>query len=160
MKLRFVATVALLSLAVALLGACGSSGSASEDESAATQPSNQAEQDDQPEAEAAQSAEEEEQPVSACLEAPPSKTKFTVLAVDKYGFGEFKPKKLEVPAGKKITILYKNESPAIHDFVIDSLECDSGKVDKATVTFTAPSKPTEFRCTIHDFMTGKLIPVG
>lgn len=157
MNLRIHTTLVVVLVATASFSACGSSGSPAQ-EHTATEPSNEDESSDQPSEE--ETASDEEEAVSACLEAPPAKTKFKVTVVREGPFVTYDPRKVKVPAGKQITIEFSSDDHAPHSFTLDSPDCDTGAVDNASVTFTAPLKPVQFYCTFHEFMTGKLMPTG
>ncbi|MBV8693548.1 MAG: cupredoxin domain-containing protein [Actinobacteria bacterium] len=66
---------------------------------------------------------------------------------------EFAPTALDVKAGQKVTVTFKNDGQAEHNFSITSLkvnqDLEAGKT--ATVTFTAPDKAgdVEYFCEYH-----------
>ncbi|MFN2388052.1 MAG: cupredoxin domain-containing protein [Actinomycetota bacterium] len=95
--------------------------------------------------------------VSACLDAAPAKRTVKVVGLDFF----YKPKKLELPAGDPVTIVFENKGHAPHTFTIDALDCDTGRLGgraRAKVTFEVPKGKTEFYCTIHPSpMTGVLV---
>ena len=74
------------------------------------------------------------------------------VSVDAKDF-EFSPTTLDVGAGQKITLTFKNTGTAEHNFSITSLkvnqDLEAGKT--ATVTFTAPSTAgdVEYFCEYH-----------
>src|SRR5262245_31619557 len=64
---------------------------------------------------------------------------------------------MAVKAGATVTV--KNNGPSTHTVTADNGEFNTGNVDAGkTVTFTAPSKPGEykFHCNIHPTMTATL----
>lgn len=81
--------------------------------------------------------------------------------VDAYDF-RFEPTTLSVKAGSKVVVLLHNEGKALHNFSVPDANVDTDvQADKrATVTFTAPSRPgpVPFRCKYHagQGMTGTI----
>jgi plastocyanin len=72
----------------------------------------------------------------------------------------FQPAVLEVPAGAPVTVEIRNDGNKNHNFTIDSLNVGTGPMhhgDVKTVTFTAPKGSTEFRCTWHQGMVGRIV---
>lgn len=72
----------------------------------------------------------------------------------------FEPNILEVPAGSPVTIEVRNAGQENHNFTIDDLDTSTGVVhpgDVMAVTFTAPKGTTEFRCTWHSGMVGRIV---
>ncbi len=75
--------------------------------------------------------------------------------------GEFTPDSLQLPAGEEVTIEIRNEDGTAHDFAVESLDVNTGIIDPgraATATFTVPEDVTEFECTIHGGMSGRIDP--
>ena len=73
----------------------------------------------------------------------------------------FIPGTLELPAGEKVTVEIANADDIPHDFVIESIDLSTGAIEggeAATATFTVPDSGTEFVCTIHRGMTGRIEP--
>jgi plastocyanin len=72
----------------------------------------------------------------------------------------FEPNILEVPAGSPVTIEVRNFGDESHNLTIDALDTSTGAMetgDVMTVTFTAPRGTTEFRCTWHPDMVGRIV---
>lgn len=72
----------------------------------------------------------------------------------------FQPDVLEVPAGSPVTIEVRNAGQENHNFTIDDLDVSTGPMhagDVMTVTFTPPNGTTEFRCTWHPGMVGRIV---
>ncbi|MGH2689682.1 MAG: cupredoxin domain-containing protein [Actinomycetota bacterium] len=83
--------------------------------------------------------------------------KITVVGKD----NRFEPATLSRPAGTRVTVVLDNEGALPHTFTINGLGADTGIVnagDTKSVTFTVPSEPAEFVCTIHLEMKGSLSP--
>jgi plastocyanin len=83
--------------------------------------------------------------------------KITVVAKD----NRFEPATLSATAGERVTVVFDNEGALPHTFTIKGLSADTGIVnagDTKSVTFTVPSEPAEFVCTIHLEMKGTLSP--
>lgn len=75
--------------------------------------------------------------------------------------GEFTPDSLQLPAGEEVTIEIRNEDGTAHDFAVESLDVNTGIIDPgkaATATFTVPEDVTEFECTLHGGMSGRIDP--
>jgi plastocyanin len=73
----------------------------------------------------------------------------------------FVPGTLELPVGEEVTVEVANDDHIPHDFVIESMNLSTGVIeggDVATATFTVPDSVTEFVCTIHPDMTGRIEP--
>lgn len=73
----------------------------------------------------------------------------------------FVPSTLELPAGEEVTIEVTNDDTTPHDFAIESIGVSTGAIDAGdikTVTFTVPDSETEFLCTLHSGMTGRIEP--
>lgn len=73
----------------------------------------------------------------------------------------FVPSTLELPAGDEVTIEVTNDDTIPHDFTIESIDLSTGVIeagDVTTVTFTVPDSETEFLCTLHSRMTGRIEP--
>jgi len=72
--------------------------------------------------------------------------------VEAYDF-RFDPKALNVKAGQKVTLTFKNEGKAEHNFSVTSLAVDRDAESDATqtVTFTAPGSAgdVQFFCKYH-----------
>ena len=71
----------------------------------------------------------------------------------------FEPNVLNVPAGSPVTIEVRNFGEENHNLTIDALDTSTGAMqtgDVMTVTFTAPEGTTEFRCTWHPDMVGRI----
>jgi plastocyanin len=72
----------------------------------------------------------------------------------------FGPSVLKVPAGSPVTIEVRNFGEENHNLTIDDLDTSTGPMqtgDVMTVTFTAPRGMTEFRCTWHPDMVGRIV---
>jgi plastocyanin len=72
----------------------------------------------------------------------------------------FEPNALKVPAGSPVTIEVRNFGEEKHNLTIDDLDTSTGPMqtgDVMTVTFTAPRGMTEFRCTWHPDMVGRIV---
>jgi plastocyanin len=72
----------------------------------------------------------------------------------------FQPEVLEVPAGSPVTVEVRNDGNKNHNFTIDSLGVSTGPMrhgDVKTVTFTALKGTTEFICTWHRGMVGRIV---
>lgn len=72
----------------------------------------------------------------------------------------FEPDVLDVPAGSPVTIEVRNAGEENHNLTIDDLDTSTGPMepgDVMTVTFTAPKGFTEFRCTWHRDMVGRIV---
>lgn len=72
----------------------------------------------------------------------------------------FTPASLELPAGTEAEIEVTNDGSAAHDFTIDDVGLSTGSMssgDVVTATFTVPEGSTEFRCTIHGGMDGRIV---
>jgi len=70
------------------------------------------------------------------------------------------PNVLKVPAGSPVTIEVRNFGEENHNLTIDDLDTSTGPMqtgDVMTVTFTAPKGMTEFRCTWHPDMVGRIV---
>lgn len=73
----------------------------------------------------------------------------------------FVPSTLELPAGEEVTIEVINDDATPHDFTIESIDLSTGVIeagDVTTATFTVPDSETEFLCTLHSGMTGRIEP--
>ena len=139
---------------VLILAACG--GDADEPADAAAAPEETVETTSSPE------AEEEDDSTSSmdgCQSAPKSKTEIKITQVDV----QFKPGKIEVPAGEMVTLVISNKGQMEHSWTSDAIGCDSGLIpalSRGSVTFEMPDKAVPFYCTPHyDIMKGKLVPV-
>jgi plastocyanin len=72
----------------------------------------------------------------------------------------FGPNVLKVSAGSPVTIEVRNFGEESHNLTIDDLDTSTGPMqtgDVMTVTFTAPRGMTEFRCTWHPDMVGRIV---
>jgi plastocyanin len=72
----------------------------------------------------------------------------------------FQPEVLEVPAGSPVTVEVRNDGNRSHNFTIDSLGVSTGPMhhgDVKTVRFTAPKGTTQFICTWHKGMVGRVV---
>lgn len=72
----------------------------------------------------------------------------------------FEPDVLEVPASSPVTLEVSNAGEENHNLTIDDLDTSTGAMqsgDVVTVTFTAPKGTTEFRCTWHPDMVGRIV---
>ncbi|HZD69466.1 MAG TPA: cupredoxin domain-containing protein [Actinomycetes bacterium] len=72
----------------------------------------------------------------------------------------FQPQVVEVPAGSPVTVEVRNDGSKNDNFTIDSLNVSTGPMhhgDVKTVTFTAPKGSTEFSCTWHKGMVGRIV---
>src|SRR6266496_272859 len=73
---------------------------------------------------------------------------------------KFQPQVLKVPAGSPVTVEVRNAGDNSHNFTIEGLPVSTGAMhngDVKTVTFTAPKGSTEFRCTWHRGMVGRIV---
>jgi plastocyanin len=97
------------------------------------------------------------QPSGNVGEGPATGEAVRLVAVD----GQFTPDSLQLPAGEEVTIEIRNEDGTAHDFAVGSLDVNTGTIDPgeaATATFTMPDDVTEFECTIHGGMSGRINP--
>jgi plastocyanin len=72
----------------------------------------------------------------------------------------FQPQVLKVRAGSPVTVEVRNAGDKSHNFTIEGLHVSSGAMhhgDVKTVTFTAPKGATEFSCTWHRGMVGRIV---
>jgi plastocyanin len=72
----------------------------------------------------------------------------------------FQPEVLEVRAGSPVTVEVRNAGDKSHNFTIKGLHVSTGAMhhgDVKTVTFTAPKGSTEFSCTWHPGMVGRIV---
>jgi plastocyanin len=73
----------------------------------------------------------------------------------------FEPNTLELTPGKEVTIEIVNNDGGPHDFAIDAIDLNTGTIESgetASARFTVPEGTTEFRCTYHDGMDGRIEP--
>jgi plastocyanin len=73
---------------------------------------------------------------------------------------KFQPQVLEVRAGSPVTVEVRNAGDKSHNFTIEGLHVSTGAMhhgDVMTVTFTAPKGSTEFSCTWHPGMVGRIV---
>lgn len=86
----------------------------------------------------------------------------TLIAADNPDGVEFdwKPAKIDLPAGEKVVLNVINRSYADHDF--SSGSCYSGRIgakESMKLSFVMPAEPVPFYCGLHaQGMTGKLVP--
>ena len=76
-----------------------------------------------------------------------------IVATDEAGQFRFSPDRIEVAPGQQVTVRVVNRGASAHDFAVPDLGVETGLIDpgqEKTVTFTAPSKPGEYRfiCTV------------
>jgi plastocyanin len=72
----------------------------------------------------------------------------------------FQAQVLEVRAGSPVTVEVRNAGNRSHNFTIEGLHVSTGAMhhgDVKTVTFTAPKGTTEFSCTWHRGMVGRIV---
>ncbi len=72
----------------------------------------------------------------------------------------FQPQVLKVPAGSPVTVEVRNAGDKSHNLTIEGLHVSTGAMhhgDVKTVTFTAPKGATEFSCTWHRGMVGRIV---
>jgi plastocyanin len=72
----------------------------------------------------------------------------------------FKPTALSLKTGDLVTVEVTNKGNRPHDFTIDSLNLGTGLIEPgkvATATFRVPKQGTEFVCTLHRGMSGKIV---
>jgi plastocyanin len=72
----------------------------------------------------------------------------------------FRPDTLHLSAGTRVTVEVRNDGEENHNFTIDDLDTSTGAMqpgDVATVRFTPPKGTTEFRCTFHPDMVGRIV---
>ncbi|HEX2240642.1 MAG TPA: cupredoxin domain-containing protein [Actinomycetota bacterium] len=130
---------------ILLLAACGGGGSG-DDGNAATPPI----------LEEGSPAEDEAGAQEDCLTAEPSGTEIELIT---RGMA-FKPATLKAAAGEVVTVSYTNEDSVPHTFTAEAIGCDSNTVaadDSVQLTFEMPEGTTEFVCTIHPSMKGRLV---
>lgn len=75
----------------------------------------------------------------------------------------FEPRRVEVPAGREVTVEVTNRDGSSHDFAVRSQGVNTGTLSKgsvATAKVTVDQQPVEFVCTLHSGMTGTLVPVA
>jgi plastocyanin len=73
--------------------------------------------------------------------------------------GSFDPGTLQLSKGEQVTIMIVNNDSTPHDFAIESIDLNTETIepgDGATVTFTAGEATTEFVCTLHSGMKGRI----
>ena len=71
----------------------------------------------------------------------------------------FEPTTLELTPGDVVMVEITNKDGGAHDFAIDALDLNTGNIESgevATARFTVPEGTTEFRCTYHDGMNGRI----
>jgi plastocyanin len=88
-------------------------------------------------------------------EAPPDSNAVEVIMRDSL----FEPEVIEVPAGTPVTVEIRNDGAENHNFTIQSLNTSTGPMeggDVKTVTFTPEAGTTEFVCTWHEGMVGRI----
>jgi plastocyanin len=72
----------------------------------------------------------------------------------------FQPQVLKVRAGSPVTVEVRSAGDKSHNFTIKGLHVSTGAMhhgDVKTVTFTAPKGSTEFSCTWHPGMVGRIV---
>ena len=75
--------------------------------------------------------------------------------------GAFEPSVLKLPAGEEVTVNVTNRDGIPHDFVIESIGVKTETIEPGSsvgVTFVAPNSPTDFVCTFHPDMKGRIDP--
>lgn len=75
----------------------------------------------------------------------------------------FLPEEVRAKPGEEIALEIINSGRTVHNLVIDDLETSSGLVEAGevvTATIVMPESETEFVCTLHRGMTGRLVPEG
>ena len=73
--------------------------------------------------------------------------------------GGYEPDDLELTAGTTVTVEVRNEDDRAHDFAIEALDINTGTIEPneaANVKFTVPDTATEFVCTYHSDMKGRI----
>jgi hypothetical protein len=145
-KRGLVGIMYLLLLGV-LLVSCGDNG-----ESASQRSDNSAQAEETP-----------EEP-SACLSL--RKGPVVELQAGKEGGDAFArvrwyPHNLRLPARRFVTLRITNPSSTLHDFLAESLDCETEPIGigkMVMVSFKVPAGETDFVCPLHDaFMTGNII---
>jgi plastocyanin len=71
----------------------------------------------------------------------------------------FRPSILRLKAGDRVTVEVSNKDDTPHDFAIELMDLNTGIIEpgeSATATFTVPESSTEFVCTLHSGMTGRI----
>jgi plastocyanin len=97
------------------------------------------------------------QPSGDVSEGPATGDAVQIVADD----GAFTPDSLQLTAGEEVTIEIRNEDGTPHDFVVEALDLNTGIIEPgeaATATFTVPDDVTEFECTLHGGMSGRIDP--
>lgn len=87
-------------------------------------------------------------------------TNVTIVATD----NKYDLKKITVPAGQQVTLVYQNKGSAIHDFRVLGIKSDDGAeittpldTKDHTITFTISKPGTyDYKCDVHPDMNGKL----
>lgn len=106
--------------------------------------------------------EEVEEPDFSC-NTTRRKADLTLAAMNRQGGYEWdwKPKRMELPAGQKVTLKIANPSNAAHDFSAGScVSKNLGPKRSTSITFTVPDRPVTFYCSLHpQSMVGKIVPV-
>ena len=75
--------------------------------------------------------------------------------------GAFDPTTIELDPGAEVTVEVTNDDDTAHDFAIEEIGLNTGTIEPgevATATFEAPNEATEFACTFHSGMTGRIVP--
>lgn len=75
----------------------------------------------------------------------------------------FLPEEVRAKPGEEVALEIINTGRTVHNLVIDDLETSSGLVEAGevvTATIVMPESETEFVCTLHRGMTGRLVPEG
>jgi plastocyanin len=88
-------------------------------------------------------------------EAPPDSNAVEIVMRDSL----FEPEVLEIPAGTPVTVEVRNDGAENHNFTVENLNVSTGPMeggDVKTVTFTPQAGTTEFVCTWHEGMVGRI----
>jgi plastocyanin len=81
-----------------------------------------------------------------------------ILALD----NSFEPSTIEAEAGEEITVQIENIGDSAHDFEIEELDVNTGTIGSgklAHATFEVPDGTTEFVCSYHGGMSGRIVGV-
>jgi len=99
----------------------------------------------------------EEVPAAGNVARGPAKGEAIELVAED---NSFEPGTLKVQAGDEVAIEVSNHGDQPHNFTAEELEVSTGTIeagDVATATLTVPDGVTEFECTIHPGMDGRLV---